>query len=161
MGRNIKGFSFSFGLPDLPATEALGERIAERLATGDAIAIEGDLGAGKTTLARAILRALGITDAIPSPTFTLVQHYEAAKIPVSHYDLYRIEKPEEIEELGLDEALTNGAALIEWPERAGDRLPSDTLHIRLDMNGTDNRRVSVSGPARWAKAFPEAAAHVH
>lgn len=160
MDRNIKGFSFNLGLPDLAATETLGGRIAKNLAPGDAVAIEGDLGSGKTTLARAILRALGIADAIPSPTFTLVQQYEAATIPVSHYDLYRIEKPEEIEELGLDEALENGAALIEWPERAGERLPAGSLHICLDMTGAGDHCARVSGPPRWAKAFPEALAHV-
>src|SRR5258707_12948745 len=94
-------------------TEALGAWIARGLVRGCAVALEGDLGAGKTTLARAILRSLGVTEDVPSPTFTLVQYYETPKLPVRHYDLYRIEKPEEVDELGLDEALDDGAAPIE------------------------------------------------
>lgn len=159
MNKNIDGFTLSLRLRDLAATEALGAQIAAGIAPGDTVAMEGDLGTGKTALARAVLRALGIADAVPSPTFTLVQHYETAKLPVSHYDLYRIEHPWEFEELGLDEALANGAALIEWPEHAGNRLPADALHVHLEMNGAGARHARVSGPARWAKAFPEAAAH--
>lgn len=157
MNRNIEGFAVSLALPDLAATEALGARIAAGLERGGVVALEGDLGAGKTTLARAILRALGVRDAVPSPTFTLAQHYDAAKIPVTHYDLYRIEKPGECEELGLEESLATGAALIEWPEHAGDRLPADTLHVHLEMNGADGRRARLSGPVRWAGAFSRAA----
>lgn len=159
MSNDIKGFALSLTLPDLAATEALGARIAAGIGPGDAVALEGDLGAGKTTLARAILRALGVTDAVPSPTFTLVQHYETAKLPVSHYDLYRIEDPEELEELGLDEAMASGAALIEWPEHAGDRLPVDALHVHLEVRGADGRRAKLTGPVRWASAFSEIASH--
>ena len=136
-------------LPDLTATERLGGRIAAGLAKGDAVALEGDLGAGKTTLARAILAALGVTETVPSPTFTLVQSYETARLAVRHYDFYRIEAAREIDELGLDDALDDGAVLVEWPERAEGRLPDDALHILLTIDA-DARRAEISGPARWA-----------
>ena len=109
-------------LADDAATAQLGEDLALALRPGDVHALSGDLGAGKTALARAIIRALADDEAIevPSPTFTLVQTYET-RIPVGHFDLYRISAPSELDELGLDEILMDGAALIEWPERAGFR----------------------------------------
>jgi len=131
-------------------TAALGARIAASLGMGDAVALEGDLGAGKTTLARAILTALGLLEDVPSPTFTLVQRYETPRLVVTHFDLYRIEKDAELEELGLDEALAEGAALIEWPERAGTHLPADALHVQLAIIDETTRRVRLSGPPRWA-----------
>ena len=110
----------------MAATARLGAGIAAGLAAGDAVALEGDLGAGKTTLARAILAALGVTENVPSPTFTLVQSYDTAR-RCRHYDLYRMKNGRELDELGLDEALDDGAALIEWPERAPEALPPETL----------------------------------
>src|SRR4051812_26421939 len=97
-------FQAVFPLPDLAATAALGERIAGHLRPGDIVALSGDLGAGKTTLARAILTSLGVAEAVPSPTFTLVQTYETPKLIIGHYDLYRLKSPREMEELGLEEA---------------------------------------------------------
>lgn len=132
-------------LPDLAATKDLGARIAAALRPGDLVALSGDLGAGKTTLARAILAALGVDETVPSPTFTLVQAYETARLPVSHYDLYRLKRPSEMQELGLDEALDNGAVLVEWPERA--ELP-DGLHVTLDADG-GTRRAVLNGAPRW------------
>ncbi len=134
-------------LPDLAATAKLGTAIAARLAPGDAVLLRGDLGSGKTTLARAILAALGVTENVPSPTFTSVQAYETPRLRVSHYDLYRLKRESELEELGLDEALDQGAALIEWPERAERRLPADALIAALDAD--TERRVVLEGPARW------------
>lgn len=135
-------------LPDLAATARLAGRIAPRLGRGDAVALWGDLGAGKTTLARGILRALGVTEDVPSPTFTLVQTYETAALSVAHYDLYRLKSPRELFELGFAEALDDGAALIEWPERAPEHLPDDALHLRLRIeNGA--RMVKITGPSRW------------
>lgn len=154
MNNDIKHLSWTLALPDAAATEALGARIAAGLQSGDAVALAGDLGAGKTTLARALLRALGVTGAVPSPTFTLVQHY-AARLPVSHYDLYRIEDPAELDELGLDEALASGAVLIEWPEKAADRLPDDALRIELSTAAGDARHAHIEGPARWATQVSE------
>jgi tRNA threonylcarbamoyl adenosine modification protein YjeE len=140
-------------LPDLRATEALGARIAGGLRAGDAVALEGDLGAGKTALARAILVALGVREDVPSPTFTLVQVYETARLTVSHFDLYRIKNERELDELGFDEALETGAALIEWPERATHRIPEDALHIDLAVTGETARRATITGPKRWAALF--------
>lgn len=138
-------FHREMALPDLAATKALGARIAAALQPGDLVALSGDLGAGKTTLARAILAALGVDEAVPSPTFTLVQAYETARLPVSHFDLYRLKRPSEMQELGLDEALENGAVLVEWPERA--KLP-EGLHVTLDADGV-TRRAILDGASRW------------
>lgn len=132
-------------LPDEAATNRLGEDIAAVLAKGDAIALKGDLGAGKTTLARALVRALaGDPDLdVPSPTFTLVQAYEG-RVPVLHLDLYRLGSPDELEELGLDEGLENGAVLIEWPERAGELLPEQAITVEIET-ASSGRRVRIRG----------------
>ena len=123
-------------LPDADATARLGERLAACLRPGDAVCLFGPLGAGKSTLARGLIRALTSPDEdVPSPTFTLVQTYEAEGLIVAHFDLYRLEDPNEIHELGLDEALDEGIALIEWPERLEGRLPPDRLDIALKANG--------------------------
>jgi tRNA threonylcarbamoyl adenosine modification protein YjeE len=143
-----KFFQAVFPLPDLDATKALGARIAGALRPGDAVALSGDLGAGKTTLARAILASLGVTEAVPSPTFTLVQSYDTPRLSVSHFDLYRLKSAREMDELGLDEALESGAALIEWPERAGSRLPRESLSVTLRA-APDGRRADLTGPRRW------------
>jgi tRNA threonylcarbamoyl adenosine modification protein YjeE len=140
-------FRREFPLPDLDATTRLGAGIAAGLKPGDAVALWGDLGSGKTTLARAILRAMGVTEDVPSPTFTLVQSYDT-RPPVAHYDLYRLKNSREIAELGFEDALAEGAALVEWPERAPEYLPPDALHVRLGLlDGVRNAR--ITGPARW------------
>jgi len=146
---------FAFRLDGLAATETLGGRIAANLKPGDTVALEGDLGAGKTALARAILESLGVTESVPSPTFTLVQHYDTPRLAVDHFDLYRLEEESELDQLGLDETLASGVALIEWPGRAGARLPIDALHVRLELAGENARRARISGPADWAKALGE------
>jgi tRNA threonylcarbamoyladenosine biosynthesis protein TsaE len=142
-------------LAGLAATQALGARIAGGLRAGDAVALQGDLGAGKTTLARAILEGLGVTEDVPSPTFTLVQQYETPKLAVRHYDFYRIEEPSEVNELGLDEALDEGAVLIEWPERALHRIPPDALHIKLTITNDRSRNAHIEGPSRWRDILKE------
>lgn len=117
-------------------TAALGERLAGAARAGDVIALFGDLGAGKTTLARALIRKLmGPETEAPSPTFTLVQTYAAPNLAVWHFDLYRLEHPGEARELGLEEAV-EGLALIEWPERLGRDLPLARLEVRLSFGET-------------------------
>ena len=150
-------FREEFPLPDLDATARLGKAIAGGLGVGDAVALWGDLGAGKTTLARAILQALGVIEDVPSPTFTIVQNYDTVP-PVAHYDLYRLKSAREMQELGFDDALDQGAVLVEWPERAPEALPTETLHVRLSLSG-DDRVAKVTGPGRWARQL-ESASHV-
>ena len=132
-------------LPDEAATARLGEDLAMALRPGDVLALSGDLGAGKTALARALIRVnAGDPDLeVPSPTFTLVQTYEG-RVPVAHFDLYRLGSPSELDELDLDEALADGAAVIEWPDRAGDRLPATAVSVALSHEG-DGRRAMISG----------------
>lgn len=126
-------------LADAPATERLGAAIAPSLRPRDVIALYGDLGAGKTSLARAIIQALlareGKREDVPSPTFTLVQTYETEGLAIWHADLYRLSDPDELIELGLDEALDAGLLIIEWPDRMGDELPGERLDIVIEEQG--------------------------
>ena len=126
-------FPLTIDLPDEDATTRLAEDVAAALAPGDTIALSGGLGAGKTTFARALIRALADDPEleVPSPTFTLAQGYTAGPVPVTHFDLYRLGAPEELDELGLEEALAGGAALVEWPERADGMLPAERLDIAI------------------------------
>lgn len=125
----------SFKLCTLCDTSALAEKLAPRLKPGDVVALHGGLGAGKTTFARALIRALLDQDTdVPSPTYTLVQTYEGPSFPIFHFDLYRLEVPEEVRELGWDETQT-GLALIEWPDQAGPYLPRWRLDLRLEILG--------------------------
>ena len=126
----------AFSLPDEQTTEALGATLAERLKPGDVVGLKGELGAGKTTLARAILRAAAGDPGliVPSPTFTLVEVYETPRGTYWHFDLYRLETPEQVFELGWEEALAEGIVLIEWPERLGALLPPH-LSVTLEVDG--------------------------
>jgi tRNA threonylcarbamoyladenosine biosynthesis protein TsaE len=137
-------------LPDEAATAALGARLARLLETGDVVRLYGDLGAGKTTLARAVIEALtGEADA-PSPTYTLVQSYETRDGRLlAHADLYRLEDEDELDELGLDEALEHGMALIEWPDRAPSFAPADRLDLTLIETGKGARDAELRGHGRW------------
>src|SRR5215470_13086350 len=110
-------------LPDEAATAAFAARVSAVAAAGDIIALKGDLGAGKTTFARAFIRAHGCEEEVPSPTFTLVQIYEVGPIAIWHFDLYRINSPDEAWELGIEDAFLEGISLIEWPDRLGSLLP--------------------------------------
>jgi tRNA threonylcarbamoyladenosine biosynthesis protein TsaE len=139
-------------LPDEAATQALGRAIAQALGPGEAVCLFGPLGAGKSTLARALVRALTTPDeAVPSPTFTLVQFYDGARLNVAHFDLYRLSSPDEAYEIGLDEALDEGAAVIEWPERLEGRLPRDRLDIEIALpeTGTEGRRARLVAHGAW------------
>jgi tRNA threonylcarbamoyladenosine biosynthesis protein TsaE len=143
-------FETSLFLPDEAATKMLGARIAHGLKTGDLVALSGELGAGKTALARAILHHLGVTEEVPSPSFTLVQSYDTGELAVYHFDLYRLERASELAELGLDDALNNGAALVEWPEHGLPMsLLDDALRISLLPASGESRIAKLSGPARW------------
>lgn len=149
-------------LPDLAATENLGRALARLLRPGDVVAMFGDLGAGKTALARALIRALpgrqGAADEeVPSPTFTLVQIYERRPAPVWHFDLYRLESAAEVEELGFSEALS-AIALVEWPERLGDLLPADALRVTLSFATVGAGRLArLEGAGDWPQRLAELA----
>jgi len=136
----------TIALPDAAATARLGAALARILRPGDALCLSGPLGAGKTELARGLIRALaGPEEEVPSPTFTLVQLYDTPGLPLAHFDLYRLEKPGEADELGLEEALIDGAAVIEWPQRLGeDAQPKDRLSLELKQEGEG--RVAVLTP---------------
>ena len=139
-------------LADAEATTALGARIAPLLRGGDAVLLYGPLGMGKSTLARGLIRALTRPDEdVPSPTFTLVQFYETSP-PVAHFDLYRLTRPEEAFEIGLDEALDEGAVLVEWPERLGEDVSwiagTNLLCITLSEDGA-GRIATVSVTGTW------------
>src|SRR5260370_21353272 len=116
-------------LPDEAATAAFAARVSALAAAGDVIALKGDLGAGKTSFARAFIRSRGAVEEVPSPTFTLVQVYELAGAAIWHFDLYRLKSAEEAWELGIEDAFSEGISLIEWPERLGSLLPRYPLEI--------------------------------
>ncbi|MDX8350547.1 tRNA (adenosine(37)-N6)-threonylcarbamoyltransferase complex ATPase subunit type 1 TsaE [Cognatiyoonia sp. IB215446] len=137
-------------LSDEAATAALAERIARILKSGDTLLLEGEIGAGKTAFARATIRAmLGRDEDVPSPTFTLVQTYDTPRGPVWHCDLYRLTHPDEVMELGLDEALTDAICLIEWPDRLGADSPTNALHLAFVARAADHA-VTLTIPDSWA-----------
>ena len=138
-----------FRLDDEAATQRLGAALAQALQPGEAICLSGPLGAGKSTLARALIRARSSPDEdVPSPTFTLVQFYEGDGLSIAHFDLYRLSDPDEAYEIGLDEALDEGAALIEWPQRLEGRLPPHRLDIEIALDG-EARRVRLTPHGAW------------
>jgi tRNA threonylcarbamoyladenosine biosynthesis protein TsaE len=143
-------------LADEAATEALGARIAASLRPGDVITLSGPLGAGKTALARAVLRAAGHAGEVPSPTFAIVQPYDELDPPIWHCDLYRLDEPEELEELGLDTVLEDGTLLVEWPERAGEAAWPQALRLRLDVREDGSRALTWQAPAAWEQRWPPA-----
>ncbi len=135
-------------LPDLAATGRLARRVAASLGRGDAVGLIGEIGAGKTAFARALIqgrqREAGLEpETVPSPTFTLVQVYERPGPPVWHFDCYRLAAPEEAVELGLDQALGEGVALVEWPERLGSFLPDRRLDIAIEIACGEARRARI------------------
>ena len=145
---------FTIELADEAATADLARRLAPCLKPGDVVTLRGDLGAGKTSFARALIRALSGTDGaereVPSPTFTLVQSYDTPAGLVHHFDLYRIQSPDELTEIGWDEALADGLVLVEWPERAGNLLPGRRLDIALAFGpGTEARRATLQPQGGW------------
>lgn len=145
--------SIALSLADEAATARLGAALAAALRPGEAICLYGPLGAGKSTLARALVRALTTpAEDVPSPTFTLVQFYEGGRINVAHFDLYRLSSPDEAYEIGLDEALEDGAAVIEWPERLEGRLPPHRLDVEIGPEpaaGDGARRARLTPHGDW------------
>jgi len=172
-GKDSPSASAEIWLLDEAATLALARSLTGLLQAGDVVFLIGDLGTGKTTFARGLINALppvgatGVGDTgpdgvgsgaaagdeeVPSPTFTLVQIYERRPAPVWHVDLYRLERPEEVEELGLEEAAGEAITLIEWPERLGQRIPADRLEVQLSYGEDANARsVLLVGYGRWRK----------
>ncbi|GAA0866410.1 tRNA (adenosine(37)-N6)-threonylcarbamoyltransferase complex ATPase subunit type 1 TsaE [Sphingopyxis soli] len=133
----------------------IGSAIGAALRPGDVVLLSGDLGAGKTTLARAMLKAQGLAGEAPSPTFAIVQPYAPPEVdlPVAHVDLYRIEEEDELIELGLDDYLHDGALLIEWPERLGTQGWPEALALRISGAG-DARVLTAEVPAAWETRWP-------
>ena len=128
-------------------TEALGKRLADLLKPGSVVALIGPLGAGKTALTQAVARGLGVTERLSSPTFTVVQEYRSGRIPLYHFDVYRVNDPDDLFELGFEEYLHgDGACFIEWADLVEDMLPEDTIYIRLDYGGWEEERTcEISG----------------
>ncbi|MGJ3261105.1 MAG: tRNA (adenosine(37)-N6)-threonylcarbamoyltransferase complex ATPase subunit type 1 TsaE [Rhodospirillales bacterium] len=148
---------------DEGGTAAFAARLATVLRPGDIVALDGPLGAGKTALARALINALpGPAEDVPSPTFTLVQTYDRGDLEIWHFDLYRIEDPEEAFELGIEDAFADAVSLIEWPDRLGTLLPAKHLKVAI-AEAACGRHITVSGDAAWAArlegTFTQAARH--
>lgn len=142
-------------LADLAATRAFAARLSPLLKTGDVVAFDGALGAGKTELCRAIIQSLGFPEEVPSPTFNLVQVYEPSPEnqttpTIWHMDFYRIESPEEVFELGIEEAFEGGVSLIEWPSKLGPYLPAGFLTLRLEIAAESGaRNLTIIGDNAW------------
>jgi tRNA threonylcarbamoyladenosine biosynthesis protein TsaE len=134
-------------------TAAVGARLARVARPGDVIALSGPLGVGKTALARGLIAALGHDGDVPSPSFAIVQPYESLEPPVWHVDLYRIEEPSEIDELGLDSA-SDAVLLVEWPERAGTGAWPEALALSLDFGKNGERILTAKVPRSWEGRWP-------
>jgi tRNA threonylcarbamoyladenosine biosynthesis protein TsaE len=143
----------SVALRSLAETEALAAAVARLAVPGDVIALSGGLGAGKTAFARGFIRARaggeGVAE-IPSPTFTLVQVYELPGAAVWHFDLYRLAKPEDAWELGIEDAFAEAISLIEWPDRLGSLLPGSRLDLALAITDGDSRQATLTAHGSWA-----------
>lgn len=144
----------SFILADEIETRDLGSRLAPYLKVGDIVLLRGDLGAGKTSFARGIVGELTDAKEVPSPTYTLVQMYDTATFGIWHFDLYRLDNPSEIGELGITEAIDEGVSLIEWPERIEAMLSGSELNIGIEFAGK-GRRVVFSGDQVWSERLHE------
>jgi tRNA threonylcarbamoyladenosine biosynthesis protein TsaE len=135
-------------------TLAAGRSLAQKLTRGDCVLLEGGLGAGKTVFAKGVAEGLGVdSEEVRSPTFTLINVYRG-RLPVYHVDLYRVEKPEDLEELGLEEVLgTDGVAMVEWPDRLGRYLPDRYWRVRIDDLGGEAREITLREPCGRASPF--------
>ena len=142
-------------LADEEATTAFGQTLAAKLKAGDVVTLSGPLGVGKTALVRGLLAALGHDGEVPSPSFAIVQPYDELELPVWHVDLFRLDDPSELEELGLESA-SDGALLIEWPEKAGQGAWPDALHLTLEFADAGARRLTASVPPPWQSRWSQA-----
>ena len=141
-------------LRDEAATGALGAALGRLLRVGDVVTLSGPLGAGKTALARGLIRAAGHSGEVPSPSFAIVQPYEALDPAIWHVDLYRLEMPSDLEQLGLDEVSGEGALLVEWPERAGQDAWPDALRLSLVVDPDGARALTWQVPKAWKGRWP-------
>ena len=143
-------------LSDAVATEAFGAWLAALVRPGDVVTLSGPLGAGKTSVARGLLAALGLAGEAPSPSFAIVQPYRPpeVRIPVLHVDLYRLDDPAEVEELGLEDERGDGVLLVEWPERAGAQAWPDALALTLEIEPNGGRSLTARVPAAWENRWP-------
>ena len=145
--------------PAAEDTRALGARVAEAARPGAVVLLQGDLGAGKTVFAQGVGRGLGVPAAVNSPTFVLINEHLGGRLPLRHADLYRLDDPVSIAELGLDEAAVDGILLVEWPERAHGALPDDHLLVRIEAAGAPEaggdspRRIALSANGERARAL--------
>ncbi len=139
----------SIVLSDEDATARLGAQLAPGLQTGDIICLEGPLGAGKTTCARGLIKAFCGAREVPSPTFTLVETYQSDNAALWHFDLYRLERPRDVYELGFEDALGDGICLIEWPQRIEGLLPPERLRLVFHIPQGGGRRIDIEGPEIW------------
>ncbi len=148
-------FTASLVLASEDETSALGACLAPRLVGGDTILLKGPIGAGKTHLARAIIQtrlaSVGLNEDVPSPTFTLVQTYSDGEFQIWHADLYRLGDPQEVHELGLEDAFVSDIALVEWPEKLGPITPDDALTVEFTLTGETRRIDFSSGSAKWQR----------
>lgn len=144
-------------LPDEASMLALGHRLAALVRIGDVIALEGGLGAGKTTLARGILEGLGLEEEAPSPSFAIVQPYDVpdVRLPVAHVDLYRLDRPEEAEELALDDYMMDSLLIVEWPDRLGEGAWPDALRLHIDIEPDGARRLTARVPGAWTDRWSQ------
>lgn len=126
-------------------TRAIGRRLADQLRPGDTVVLRGDLGAGKSEFARGVARGLGVAGPVPSPSFTILNCYDEGRVPLYHFDWYRIADPEEIREMGLDEMIgADGIALIEWSERAPDTVPERALLVEIKVIDEETREINFA-----------------
>lgn len=152
MTMSSESFYHSLTFGSEAETAAFGAKIADLLKAGDTVTLGGDLGAGKTVVARAIIRRFLPREEVPSPTFTLVQTYETPGFTISHVDLYRVKERSELGEFGLGEALERGVLLIEWPDRMGELLPRDRLDIMLSTTDEESARmVQIVSRGSWVE----------
>jgi tRNA threonylcarbamoyladenosine biosynthesis protein TsaE len=152
----VTGIDCRVILPDPAASDALGRALANLVRPGDVIALSGPLGAGKTSIARGLLAALGLAGEAPSPSFAIVQPYDPpeVRLPVLHVDLYRIDDPADVQELGLDDARTYAVLVVEWPERLGDAAWADALWLTLSVAEPGGRSLTARVPAAWRDRWP-------